>query len=1206
MTLTVRAPTWEIVAYKSRTEVPAGQEAQFSFTIRAQERFSGSAAFRLGEVPPDWPAALDRGSIGDGEPATVRVGVPTGAALGEYRVEVLSERGDVVSLTVVVSERYPDPRIASIEPPSGLAGEEAVLYGYGFGDAGTVRIGGLVMPVTAHGREAITVRVPEGASTGPVTVERDGLVSEGCLFYVKNEGFRLLPQGGEVRLQPGESRDVDLAVAGHARSVSLAADCPNPQVRVSLEPSVVVPNALSRLRIEAAAETAAGTWPVTVTAAGEGRSVTATVSVVVGETFAFDTTSLPTAMEGATYRAELACRQGTAPVRYSLVDGQLPEGLSLSIAGVIGGRPGEVGERRFTVLAEDAEGRQARAELFIRVEENSWAQADKDGGRSRSNPVPSPADGRRRWTSQAFAGAGGLLTGRGRVFVRAPFEVIGLEAATGALVYRHRGEAVQWAYGAETLFLLESGGAFQALESRYGQPKWRREGVDRFTTDGSLLLLAAGERTLVLEAAAGRLVRELELALPEVERCLWQRGELLRLRERGLDRLATAGDGSASWQPLYESGAARIAAAAADTDGTALLLEGGRLVLLDADGRVAAEADTGLAVVAGTGDAAGAQLVLGGERLAVAAGGRLAGFRRAGLATLYQRAVEAGPVAGAAEKLFVAGSTRLTALNGYDGGEIWSREEAQVEAALAGERLYGLDGQGRVSAYDGPDNLSPPTTTVAVSPAAPDGENGWYVSLPRVGLEARDPESAVAGTWYRLGEGPETAYEEAFIVPEGGCSLVAWSADNHGFREPDRVRAFKVDITAPESRLETSGTAGAGGYHVSAVRLSLSATDGGSGVERIEYHLGDGVWRRYGEELVLAAEGDHLVGWRARDNAGNYEPERTASFRLDLADPEVQARTSVEPGLAVVRLEGSDSASGVERLEYRLDGGAENAYLDPLMLTRPGPHTVAYRAADRAGRTSAWTDLAVTVPPFDRGTWILGLEFPDWKPGREVVREVQEGERMYAPSQGSHNRIERLPAYLVGADYLRFHNSDGNHKGEWIARFTAGADLEVYVLKHASSQADLTGWTLVEQDFPVQPKQLFEGGADVYRRSYRKGETVTIPASRMVNGKGFGNLAFAQYRLSNYLRIVSPEPGTALTAAARVRYAGAVLLEGAGEPRWSWRPEGEPGWRPLGSGASGEWALPEQAGQVELRIEAQAPGGGRWDERVEGYAVRVE
>jgi glucose/arabinose dehydrogenase/type 1 glutamine amidotransferase len=68
-------------------------------------------------------------------------------------------------------------------------------------------------------------------------------------------------------------------------------------------------------------------------------------------------------------------------------------------------------------------------------------------------------------------------------------------------------------------------------------------------------------------------------------------------------------------------------------------------------------------------------------------------------------------------------------------------------------------------------------------------------------------------------------------------------------------------------------------------------------------------------------------------------------------------------GRATLTLTATDS-SGVERIEYTLDGGQQwNTYEDPVAFTTPGAYAVRYRAVDRAEppNTSAAEDVAFTV-----------------------------------------------------------------------------------------------------------------------------------------------------------------------------------------------------------------------------------------------------
>ena len=64
-----------------------------------------------------------------------------------------------------------------------------------------------------------------------------------------------------------------------------------------------------------------------------------------------------------------------------------------------------------------------------------------------------------------------------------------------------------------------------------------------------------------------------------------------------------------------------------------------------------------------------------------------------------------------------------------------------------------------------------------------------------------------------------------------------------------------------------------------------------------------------------------------------------------------------------VTLTGADNAngSGVDKVEYKVDGGAFATYSAPVAITADGTHTVEYRSTDKAGNVEATKSLTVKV-----------------------------------------------------------------------------------------------------------------------------------------------------------------------------------------------------------------------------------------------------
>ncbi|MFJ6645619.1 OmpL47-type beta-barrel domain-containing protein [Streptomyces sp. NPDC091290] len=186
------------------------------------------------------------------------------------------------------------------------------------------------------------------------------------------------------------------------------------------------------------------------------------------------------------------------------------------------------------------------------------------------------------------------------------------------------------------------------------------------------------------------------------------------------------------------------------------------------------------------------------------------------------------------------------------------------------------------------------------------------------------------------------------------------------------------DTTAPEASAHVSGTQNAQGQYVGSASVAVHATDeeGGSGVDRVEYALGDGAWQPYTAPVVVDQVGDHTVRYRALDKAGNVSAEKSITFTVvapqsdDTTPPETSATVSGEKdadgayiGMATVTVSASDTGSGVNGVEYALGDGAWQPYTAPVMVHEPGSHTVRYRATDKAGNVAPAKDVRFTVVP---------------------------------------------------------------------------------------------------------------------------------------------------------------------------------------------------------------------------------------------------
>ncbi|WP_454857358.1 OmpL47-type beta-barrel domain-containing protein [Promicromonospora soli] len=267
------------------------------------------------------------------------------------------------------------------------------------------------------------------------------------------------------------------------------------------------------------------------------------------------------------------------------------------------------------------------------------------------------------------------------------------------------------------------------------------------------------------------------------------------------------------------------------------------------------------------------------------------------------------------------------------------------------------------------------TTAPVVTPQVTGQQDadGAYIGSATVNLAAEDDSSGVASVEYSLDGGAYAPYTEPVVLDEPGTYVLEHRAtDNAGNgSEPGTVNVVVVpadgeDTTAPVVTPEIAGELDENGAYVGSATVNLAALDAGSGVASVEYDLDGAGWAAYTDPVVVEEPGEHTVAYRATDNAGNVSEPGSATFTVvepsqeDTTPPTVTTQVTGEQDAdgaylasATVAVLAEDAGSGVARVEYDLDGAGWTAYTDPVVVDVTGAHTVAYRATDNAGNTSA-------------------------------------------------------------------------------------------------------------------------------------------------------------------------------------------------------------------------------------------------------------
>src|SRR5262245_30785901 len=197
--------------------------------------------------------------------------------------------------------------------------------------------------------------------------------------------------------------------------------------------------------------------------------------------------------------------------------------------------------------------------------------------------------------------------------------------------------------------------------------------------------------------------------------------------------------------------------------------------------------------------------------------------------------------------------------------EVGVRNDFEVQAETVPGEIFEI-WNGTLELFDTVEDLDVPSTAIRLEPAP--NAAGWNNSDVTVTLTATDP-SGIREIRQKLNDEPVALYVEPFVLSREAQTVVTFFAvDGAGNYEPPECVTIKIDKTAPQTRATVGATDR---------KVTLEASDGGSGVKEIRYRQNNGsfvVVPGDRAELVAAA-GTTSVTFFAVDVAGNEEPQQT-------------------------------------------------------------------------------------------------------------------------------------------------------------------------------------------------------------------------------------------------------------------------------------------------------------------------------------------
>ncbi len=241
-------------------------------------------------------------------------------------------------------------------------------------------------------------------------------------------------------------------------------------------------------------------------------------------------------------------------------------------------------------------------------------------------------------------------------------------------------------------------------------------------------------------------------------------------------------------------------------------------------------------------------------------------------------------------------------------------------------------------------NVDKTKPTVTGSLSATPNSNGWFKADVTATFTCADQDGlsgilSCPGSM-TLGEGANQS--------AGGTATDA--ADN--VSEAFAITRINVDKTAPTLGGSATTAPNGSGWYNGDVTVKWTASDALSGI--------DGPAPA---DSTITGEGDDLsAGASVSDKAGNTTAATVKGIKIDRTSPSTTATapSGWQRADVTVRLDATDSLSGVAGTYYRVDGGPQQSGTS-VTVTSEGTHHVAYWSVDKAGNTESSTTVTVLV-----------------------------------------------------------------------------------------------------------------------------------------------------------------------------------------------------------------------------------------------------
>ncbi len=249
-------------------------------------------------------------------------------------------------------------------------------------------------------------------------------------------------------------------------------------------------------------------------------------------------------------------------------------------------------------------------------------------------------------------------------------------------------------------------------------------------------------------------------------------------------------------------------------------------------------------------------------------------------------------------------------------------------------------------------------------------------------LESEDTGTGIKNIYYKIDEGPEKKYVaplNAVYLSQGEHKLLYYSSDRVNNTEKENIFSFYIDKTPPNIVQEIIGKsffAAGKEYSSGRSQLKLTTFDNKAGVKEVSYSINNQEYKKYNKPFYLSnVTGNLTIKAYALDNVNNRtesveKGNKTNVPYVDLSGPTIShgfsgstftlRDTVFISNKTGIYLKATDTESGINRIEYIIDGGEIKVFREPFKISEEGPHIVEITGYDNVDNTSMSSFAVIT------------------------------------------------------------------------------------------------------------------------------------------------------------------------------------------------------------------------------------------------------